>query len=343
MEQVWITRFGGPEVLEVRSAPDPHPGPDEVRVAVAAAGVNFADVSARAGLYPDAPKAPCVVGYEVSGVVDEVGAAVDDFVVGDRALALTRFNGYSTSVIVPAHQVQRVPEGKDLQAAAGLPVTFLTAYLMLTRMGALRRGDRVLIHAAAGGVGLAALQLARHVGAVTIGTASAAKHERLRDLGLDYPIDYRTNDFEPEVMRITDGRGVDLVLDAVGGTTTRKSYRCLAPLGRLFCFGLSSASAPSRRQAWRTAPKAFVTTPVFHPLQLMNANKGVFGFNLGHLWEHTELLHEAMGDIVTLWGKGEIDVIVDSTFPFRQTAAAHAQLEQARNFGKVLLLPETSA
>jgi len=340
MEQVWITRSGGPEVLEVRSAPDPHPGPDEIRIAVAAAGVNFADVSARAGLYPDAPKPPMVVGYEVSGVVDEVGAGVTRFAAGDRVLALTRFGGYSSTVVVPVAQAHHVPDGADLQQAAGLPVTYLTAYLMVIRLGSLHRGDRVLIHAAAGGVGLSALQLALHAGAETFGTASAAKHDRLRSLGLDHPIDYRTADFAEEVLRLTDGRGVDLILDAVGGSTTRKNYRCLAPLGRLFCFGLSSANAPSRTQAWRTLPRALATTPLFHPMQLMNANKGVSGFNLGHLWEETGMLAEALDELVSMWEKGVIEPIIDSTFPFSRTADAHAQLEQARNFGKVLLLPD---
>jgi NADPH:quinone reductase-like Zn-dependent oxidoreductase len=262
MNQVWIPRFGGPEVLEVRSAPDPHAGAGEVRIAVAAAGVNFADVLARAGLYPDAPKPPMVVGYEVAGVVDEVGPGVEQLAVGNRVVALTRFGGYSSSAVVPVARVLALPEGKDIVHAAGLPVTFMTAHLLLNRLGSLRSGERVLIHAVAGGVGLAALQLARRAGAVTIGTASRGKHDRLRELGLDHPIDYRSTDFEAEVMRFTNGRGVDVVLDAVGGVTTRKSYRCLAPLGRLLFFGLSSASAPSRRQAWRTFPPALLTTPL---------------------------------------------------------------------------------
>ncbi len=339
MRQVWITRHGGPEVLEVREAPDPHAGSGAVRIAVTAAGVNFADVAARAGLYPDAPKPPMVVGYEVSGVIDEIGAGVEGLSEGDGVMARTRSGGYSSSVVVPGERVQPVPDDLDLRTAAGVQVTYLTSYLMLNRLGSVRPGDWVLIHAAAGGVGLAALQLAKHLGALTIGTASAAKHPRLGELGLDHAIDYRSQDFETEVMRITEGRGVDVALDAVGGSSFRKSYRCLAPMGRLFCFGLSSGSARSRRAAWRTLPRALATTPVFHPLRLMNANKGVFGVNMGRLADDT-MLAGALDELVAMWAKGEIEPIIDSTFPFDEAGDAHDHLQQARNVGKVLLVPE---
>jgi NADPH:quinone reductase-like Zn-dependent oxidoreductase len=339
MDQVWIPRFGPADVLEVRSAPEPHAGSGEVRIAVEAAGVNFADVSARAGLYPDAPKPPMVVGYEVSGIVDEVGAGVDGVAAGDPVLALTRFGGYSSSVVVPVVQTCAAPAAKDLRTAAALPVNFLTASLTLHRLAGLRRGESVLVHGAAGGVGLAAVQLAKQAGAVTIGTASAAKHERLKEFGLGYAIDYRNQDFAEETMRITGGRGADVILDPIGGSTTRKNYRCLAPLGRLVCFGLSSASAPSRRQAWRTFPRALASTPIFHPVQLINANKGVWGFNLGRLWDHAELLRDTLRELTDMWSSGLIEPVIDSTYPFTAAAEAHTQLETGRNFGKVLLIP----
>jgi NADPH:quinone reductase-like Zn-dependent oxidoreductase len=339
MRQVWITRYGGPEVLQVRTAPDPEPDVGEVRIRVAGAGVNFADLSARAGMYPDAPPPPMVVGYEVAGTIDAVGAGVDRLQTGDRVLAITRFGGYSDVVTVPEIQAAVVPPGADLVQAAGLPVAYLTAYLMLNRLGSVRFGDTVLIHSAGGGVGLAALQLARSLGAVTIGTASAKKHPRLKELGLDHAIDYRTADFEHEVLRITKDRGVQVVLDAQGGTSFRKSYRCLAPMGRLFCFGLASANASTRSQAWRTLPKALVTTPVFHPMQLMNANKGVFGVNLGHLWDQGPMIGEILGELGEMWAQGTIEPIIDSTYGFERADAAHLQIDQARNFGKVILVP----
>jgi NADPH:quinone reductase-like Zn-dependent oxidoreductase len=335
-----ITRYGGPEVFEVQTAPDPHASRGEVRIRVHGAGVNFADLSARAGLYPEAPKAPMVVGYEVAGVVDEVGEGVDHLAVGDEVFSVTRFGGYSDVVVVPAYQAQRIPAGKDLIAAAGVPVPYLTAYVMLNRLGSVRPGDTVLIHAAAGGVGLAALQLARGLGAKTIGTASGRKHERLRELGLDHPIDYHTQDFEKEVMRITNGRGVDVALDAVGGTSARKSFKCLAPMGRLFMFGVSSANANSRREAWKTMPKMLATAPIFHALQLMNSNKGVFGVNMAGLWDLRELIAENLVELSSLWDAGDIDPFVDTTFPFSRAGEAHERLQQAKNFGKVVLVPD---
>ncbi len=254
-------------------------------------------------------------------------------------MALTRFGGYADAVVVPEHRVVRIPEGKDLVEAAGIPVTYLTAYVMLNRLGSVRQGDTVLIHSAGGGVGVAALQLARQLGAVTIGTASARKHERLTSMGLDHAIDYRTQDFEKEVMRITAGRGVDVALDAQGGSSMRKSYRCLAPLGRLFCFGMAAGNASSRKEAWRTLPKALALTPMFHPLQLMNANKGVFGINLGHLWGEEGLMQSTLATLSEMWGRDEISPVIDSTFSFERAGDAHEQLAQGRNFGKVLLTP----
>ncbi|MFN7134733.1 MAG: alcohol dehydrogenase catalytic domain-containing protein, partial [Myxococcales bacterium] len=184
MRQVWIPKIGGPEVLEVREAADPVPGHGQVRIRVAAAGVNFADVLARMGLYPDAPRLPTVVGYEVAGTIDAVGDGVQGLTPGMRVLSLTRFGGYSDTVLVPAIQVAPLADALSFEKAAAIPVTYLTAWLMLIHLGNLRRGERVLIHAAAGGVGQAAVQLAKWRGAEIFGTASAGKHARLREAGV---------------------------------------------------------------------------------------------------------------------------------------------------------------
>src|SRR5262245_58962604 len=190
MRQVWITRTGGPEVLQVREAPDPEPGQGEVRIRVKASGVNFADTMARVGLYPDAPKPPCVVGYEVSGVVDKLGPGADGPAPGTRVVAPTRFTGYSDTVVVPSIQASPLPDALSFEKAAAITVNYLTAYLMLVRLGNLQKGDTVLVHAVAGGVGQAALQICRHRGATVIGTASPSKHERLKSLGVAHCIDY---------------------------------------------------------------------------------------------------------------------------------------------------------
>ena len=201
MRQVWITRKGAPNVLQVREAPDPTPGPGEVRVRAVACGVNFADVMARMGLYPDAPPVPCVVGYEVAGTVDAVGAGVKSVKAGDRVLALCRFGGYSDMVVAPEVQVIPIPAKLTFEKAAAIPVNYITAWIMLVKLGNLAKGERVLIHAAAGGVGQAALQLAKWRGAEVFGTASASKHERLKSLGVAHCIDYHSQDFEEEVRR----------------------------------------------------------------------------------------------------------------------------------------------
>jgi NADPH:quinone reductase-like Zn-dependent oxidoreductase len=337
MRQVWITRTGGPEVLEVREAPDPEPGPGQVRIRVAAAGLNFADTSARIGLYPDAPKLPAVMGYEVSGTIDKVGPGVKA-ALGARVLSFTRFGGQSEAVVVPESQAVPIPDDLSFEKAAAIPVIYTTAWVMLVWLGNVRRGEKVLVHAAAGGVGTAALQICRAKGAEVIGTASRSKHARLKELGIAHAIDYTSEDFEVEVLRLTNGRGVDIVLDAVGGESLAKSYRCLAPLGRLFTFG-GSGFAPKGKRNPVHMLKALLAMPTFKPFALMDKNRGVFGVNLGHLWGETEMLRTIMADIMALVRSTQLDPIVDQTFPFDRAADAHRCLQERKNFGKVLLVP----
>jgi NADPH:quinone reductase-like Zn-dependent oxidoreductase len=341
MKQVWITRTGAPDVLEVREAPDPTPGPGAVRVRVRAAGINFADIMARMGLYPDAPKLPAVVGYEVAGIVDAAGAGVTDVRVGDRVVAFTRFGGYADVVIIPAKQAARISENLSFEKAAAIPVNYLTAWLMLVHLGNVRASERVLVHACAGGVGLAALQIARWKGAEVFATASASKHERLRAAGVAHCIDYRTQDFEAEIKKLTDGRGVDVILDAVGGASFRKSYRSLASLGRLFLFGASSL-APGKRRNILAALRGLLAMPAFRPLQLMGDNRGVFGVNVGHLWDREAEMRAMLAEILGLVESGVLDPVVDRTFPLSDAGAAHAYIQDRKNFGKVLLAPEES-
>ena len=340
MRQVWIPRIGGPEVLELREAPDPEPGPGEVRIRVAAAGVNFADILARMGLYPDAPKLPAVVGYEVAGRVDGLGPGVDGLRDGERVLALTRFGGYSDVVCVAQALVRPIPDGLSFEKAAAIPVNYLTAWLMLVHLGNVRERERVLVHAAAGGVGQAAVQICRWRGAEVIGTASASKHGRLRELGVAHCVDYTAQDFEAEVKRLTGGGGVDLALDAVGGKSFAKSYRCLAPLGRLFVFGASSF-APSTKRRILTAVATFLRMPTFKPFRLMNDNRGVLGVNLGHLGDRAALLPEMLGRILGLVADRTLDPVVDRVFPLELAAEAHRYIQARKNFGKVLLAPQS--
>lgn len=338
MRQVWIPKTGDPEVLEVHETPDPEPGSGSVRIRVAASGINFADILARMGLYPDAPKLPCVVGYEVAGEVDAVGSGVEGVSPGQRVVTTTRFGGYSDRVVVPADQVLPIPDSLSFEQAAAIPVNYLTAWLMLVHLGNVRRDETVLVHSAGGGVGLAAIQVCRWRGARVIGTASAGKHPRLKELGVEHCIDYNTQDFREEVQRVTSGRGVDIALDAVGGRSFKKSYRSLAPLGRLFLFGVSSF-APGTRRSLPALIKGFLSMPSFRPISLIDQNRGVFGVNLGHLWDQRALLRDAMQEILERVRAGDFDPVVDRVFSFEEAAAAHRYIQERRNFGKVLLRP----
>ena len=338
MRSVWIPRIGPPAVLELRELPDVAAAPGEVRIRVAASGVNFADVMARMGLYPDAPKLPCVVGYEVAGTVDQVGAGVTGVAPGDRVLAPTRFNGYADLVVVPARQALPLPDGMSFVEGAAVPVNYLTAILMLEVLAGVRRGDTVLVHGAGGGVGLAAVQLCAIYGATVIGTASRAKHDALRAAGVAHAIDYRTEDFEREARRLTNGRGVDVVLDPIGGENLRRSYRTLAPLGRLVAYGVSSM-APTTSRRVVTAAWQLLRMPRFGFVRLMNENHGVLGFNLGHLWDETERLRTYLGKVLDYYRAGQVRPVVARTFPLAEAAAAHAFMQARENFGKIVLVP----
>lgn len=333
-----MRRAGGPEVLEVREAPAPEPGAGRVLVRVGAAGVNFADILARQGLYPDAPPPPAVLGYEVAGEVEAIGAGVSGLAPGDRVAALTPFGGYSERVAVASETVFPLPASLSLEQGAALPVNYLMAWLMLVRIGNVQRGERVLVHAVAGGVGQAALQIARHRGAEVLGTAGAGKHGRLREQGVARCIDYRREDFESAVARLTGGAGVDRVLDGIGGETLVKSYRCLAPMGQLFAFGTSSLTR-RRGPAWLTALRARRRSPVFDAAALMSDSRGVVGVNLGHLVSSVPLMRRMMDEILQLAADGTFSPTLDRAFPFDEAADAHRYIEERRNFGKVLLAP----
>jgi synaptic vesicle membrane protein VAT-1 len=339
MRAIWITRHGGPEVLEVRESPDPEPGPGQVRVRVQAAGLNFAEVMARLGLYPDAPKPPCVVGYEAAGVVDALGLGVAAPAAGTRVLALVRFGAHADVLCVPVDQVVPMPEGMTFDEAAALPVNYVTAYHMLFRVAALRPGDRVLVHMAAGGVGIAVLQLCRTVpGVVTYGTASASKHDTIRAEGCQNPIDYRTTDYAEAVRTLTGGTGVDLVLDPLGGRDWLKGYDLLRPAGRLVAYGFANLAAGERRSLFRVAQQG-LAIPRFSPTRLMNENRSVAGVNIGHLWNERVMLRDEIAALVDLYRQGKIKPRIDSRFPFERAADAHRRIQDRRNVGKVVLVP----
>ncbi len=332
-----VTKHGSPGVLRVEERPEPVPGIGEVRIAVRAAGVNFADLMARTGIYPDAPKPPCVLGYEVAGEVESTGDGTEGVAVGDRVVAGTRFGGHAELAVVPADQVVPLPPDWSFEEGAALPVNYATAYAGLVRYGALREGERVLIHAAAGGVGVAATQIARRVGAEVFGTASASKHEAVRDQGVDHPIDYRSEDFVKAVRRVCgEKRPLDLVMDAVGGRSFGKSFSLLRAGGRLVCFGASSLVMGERRSIPATV-KGLATTPWFNALRLSSASKSVIGLNLLTLWDSKGSVDELVQPLRKLIEEGALRPVVAETFPLERAADAHRFLLGRENVGKVVL------
>jgi len=324
--------------MKVQERPDPQPGANQLLIRVKAAGLNFADILARQGLYPDGPAKPCVMGYEVSGTIEAVGQQVDPNLTGKAVIAMTRFRGQAELVAVPTTQTFAKPGHLTFEEAAAIPVNYLTAWGLLVAMGGLKKDEAVLIHNAGGGVGLAALDIAKHIGAKTFGTASAKKHDFLRARGLDHAIDYRNQDWLPILMSLTNGRGVELVIDPLGGSNWKQSYRALRATGRMGVFGMSVASASGIAGKWR-ALQAILSMPRFNPIGLMNRNRAVFGLNLGHLWDEGEKVAGWMREIMRGVAEGWVRPQVDHVFRFDEIREAHSYIEQRRNIGKVVLVP----
>jgi NADPH:quinone reductase-like Zn-dependent oxidoreductase len=333
MRSLVITEHGPPEVLRVQERPEPQPGPGEALVRVRAAGINFADLLARAGLYPDAPKPPCVVGYEFAGELETAAGALP---AGARVMGGCRFGAYSERVAALPRNLIPLPGAWSFAEGAALPVAYLTAYAGLVRYGGLRAGERVLIQAAAGGVGVAATQVAKLIGAEVFGTASPSKHEAIASLGVDHPVDY---DFVPAVRRLTgERRPLDVAFDAIGGSSFRKSFSLLRTGGRLVCFGASQVQGGERRSPLHAA-RVLARMPRFGALKLMRESKSVIGLNMLALWDARQTLDEHIGPL-TEWVEGDaIRPVVAKEFPLDEGAEAHRYIHERRNIGKVVLVP----
>jgi NADPH:quinone reductase-like Zn-dependent oxidoreductase len=333
MRALVITEHGPPEVLRVQERRDPAPGPGEVLVRVRAAGINFADLLARAGLYPDAPKPPCVVGYEFAG---ELETAAGDLPAGTRVMGGCRFGAYSERVAALPANLIPLPESWSFAEGAATPVAYVTAYAGLVRYGGLRAGERVLIQAAAGGVGTAATQVAKLTGAEVYGVASPPKHEAIASFGVDHPVDY---DFVPAVRRIAGERQpLDLAFDAIGGASFRKSFSLLRPGGRLVCFGASAVQDGERRSPLRAA-RVLAQMPRWNAVKLMRESKSVIGLNMLTLWDARQTLDEYIGPLTGWAGQGAIRPVVAKEFALEEGAEAHRYVHERRNVGKVVLVP----
>jgi NADPH:quinone reductase-like Zn-dependent oxidoreductase len=333
MKALWLVKSG---TWEIRETLELQPKAGEVRIAVRATGLNFAELMASQGLYPDAPKLPAVLGYEVAGVIDAVGDGVDTGRIGERVVAMTHFGGHAQHACVPSALALAIPSQMSYEVAAALPVTYLTAYHMLFFAANLRAGESVLVQMAAGGVGTAVLQLCRTVPNVTtFGTASVGKHQVLVDNDCTHPIDYHTIDYAAEVRRLTQGRGVDVVLDPLGGRDTLKGYRLLRAGGRIVVYGF--ANLQRRRRNLLRLIGQISRVPRFSPLRLMNDNRGVIGVNLGHLSERADLLLDELQELLALYEQGKIAPVIDCTLPLERAAEGYARMSSGSNVGKIIL------
>ncbi|MCC7139305.1 MAG: zinc-binding dehydrogenase [Planctomycetes bacterium] len=341
MRAIVIPRHGPPDVFEERDVEERRLSPQDVRVRVEAAGVNFADVMGRVGLYPDAPALPYAPGYEIAGVVEEAGDRVPPSLApGTRVVAVTRFGGYAERVRVPAYAVAPLPPSVPLPVAAALPVNYLTAHLALVHVGNARPGDRVLVHGGAGGVGLAVLDLARPMGIELYATAGSDEKCRLLEArGVVRAVNYRTTDYEVALREATRQRGFHLVLDPLGPESFAKGLRLLAPLGRIVCYGFSQLVTGRKRNLWH-AVTTYLSKHKVNPVTLMNANAGVFGLNLAHLFDERELVTRGLAELVARAADGTVAPTIAATYPLSAAgaAAAHTCLHDRLNVGKLLLV-----
>ncbi len=336
---ILIERHGPPESLVEREVPLREPGAGEVHLRVEAAGVNFADLLMRTGLYGTVPPRPYSPGFEVAGVVARVGVGVTGWREGERAVALLRYGGYARDVVVSERQLFRPPQKLSPVDAAAIPVVFLTAWMCLYEAGHARPGESALVLGAGGGVGTAAVQLGVRRELRVIGTAGSPRKREFvtESLGAAACFDSR-GDWEPEVRKLVGDRGIDIALDPVGGAATRSCRRLLAPLGRLVFYGLSDA-LPKRRRSWLRAAHAWLRTPRFHPLSLVEPNVGLFGVHLLHLGAKAEMLRPALDQIFDAVVNEELHPVVDRVFGLDREGAiaAHTHIHERRNLGKVVL------
>uniref|UniRef100_A0A673AS89 Synaptic vesicle membrane protein VAT-1 homolog n=1 Tax=Sphaeramia orbicularis TaxID=375764 RepID=A0A673AS89_9TELE len=335
-----LTGYGGYDKvkLQVKTQKKPQLKAGEILVRVKACGLNFAELLGRQGLYDLLPSPPVIMGMEGSGVIEAVGDDIKDKKVGDRVIVLNRSGMWQEVVVVRTERAFIMPDQMSFEEGAALPINYLTAYMMLFEMANVRPGKSVLIHMAAGGVGIAATQLCQTVQDVTVfGTASAAKHETISQGGVTHPIDYRTKDYVEEIRKISP-KGVDVVLDPLGGSDTQKGFSLLKPLGTLIVFGAANCVTGQKKNLLAMA-KTWYNQLSLGTMKLMQANKAVCGFHLGYLSDE-ELISKAMVKLLELYSQGKIKPRIDSSFRFEEVTDAMRRMHERQNIGKVILLPE---
>jgi NADPH2:quinone reductase len=338
MRAIVLTRYGAPrEAFALEERPEPQPAAGQVRIAVEAFGLNYADVSARQGTYRDAPPIPCIIGYEVVGRVDTLGPGVTGVAPGQRVTALTRFGGYATSAVTDARALLPIPDDLDVGIAAAIPTQGGTAYFCAEEMVRLHPGDHVLVQAAAGGVGTVLVQLAKRRGCVVYGTAgSDEKLAYLRELGVDHPINYRREDFADAVRRLRGTAGLDVVFDSLGGSAVRKGIGLLSAGGRMVCFGAAERSAGGLQLL--NDVRFAASFGFIHPIPLLMGSKSLLGVNMLRISDdRPDVLARVLRAVGELVLKGDVRPTVGGRFPASQIAEAHELLSGRGSTGKIVV------
>lgn len=321
MKAVRVPRFGGPEVLELVSLPDPVPGPGELLLDVRAAALNWSDLLQRAGTYPGGPQPPFIAGQEAAGIVVAHGPDVTGPPIGARVAAITGMGLHASRAVVPAATCFPIPASLSFEEGAALLVSLVTAGWALSRMGRAAAGETVIIHAAAGALGTTAVQVAKQLGLTVVATASSdQKRARAASLGADVVCGY--DDFDVVVRRVTGDRGADIVLDGVGGDVTRRSLAVLRPFGRLVVIGASSGEAPR-----------------LDPIKMIHSSAAVIGFHLRGLWRQPDVARDAISEWMKWVASGAVQPQIDTVVPLADVGVAHQRLADRRAIGKIVLTP----
>ncbi|MGP4072079.1 quinone oxidoreductase family protein [Piscibacillus sp. B03] len=324
MKAVQFKEFGGPEVLEYVDLEKPEPSGREVVIEVKAVGVNYADTARREGEYVVETTLPFIPGAEVAGIVSDVGHQVENFNKGDRVVTLIESKGYAEYALTHEKTLIPIPEGVDFETAVALPLQGLSAYHILKTMGRLEEGETVLIHAAAGGVGTIAVQLAKIFGASKI-IATASTEEKLqhaKSMGATHLVNYSEEGWEQKVLEHTDGEGVDVALEMVGGDVFKKTLKCLAPFGRLVIYGVAS----------RVQPKLY-------PSYLMGKNQSVVGFFLPQIMRKQKLFQQSLKELLTYLQTGQVKLSIGGVYNLSEAQKVHELLEGRQTKGKLVLKP----
>jgi len=337
MKAAVVTKFGSPSVLKIQDWPEPAPQQGEVKIRIKAIGLNFADVMARLGLYPGIPKPPFIPGIEVSGIITKVGENVRKWRRGDRVIAFTHLGGYAECAVVKQEQLFSLPKRMNFEEGAAFSVAYLTAYHGLLTLGHAHKGDKLLIHAAAGGVGIAATQMAKHLGAEVFATASTSeKLEIARAHGATHLINYQQEDFEEVIREKTDGYGIDVVLDSVGGTVFKKGWKILAPMGRYVLFGFSAITG-KRTYSKIKVLREMIAAPILFPHTLLSRNVSLSCFNLYFLMKKSEYLRNSLRLVLDWQENGILKPVIGARYPFSKIAEAQAYMQSRKSIGKIVI------